>query len=373
MKLFKKLLTSLLISSILLNYVAPVFAQDESDTENPPVTDSASSNEDAGTSTPETGSDENPGAGNSETENDSGSENTGTNESGSDSSSEAPTNPNESSQPETSSESENESEENTTTNPSQPATSPSSSYSPNYVVPAPSTQPDYYLNESETTPDEIETGVEEDKSLLDGPYVAFTANIFLSEEEADNFISMIEEDEEAGNRFVTQKVINENDSVIVLVNYAEDASEEGRAILFYVETQFDTKEEAEEYAQYHQNIYPDLFFGSEVINIEDKYNVVFGIRSTVNTQKISYDLDTFEIEYKERREPFTYTVEADESGAFVDLISEAVEQIFPGEFTFEVIEISETEREVTMTPVEPQKIELESNDIETESSSESNE
>lgn len=386
MKLFKKLSTSLLISSLLLSYAAPVLAQEEGESTTPPVTDPAPSTDNTG------GETTNPAPESSVEEIPETSETPGGEDSGTGGSSESSTGSSENSRPESGSESSSESQPEApapTTIPSRPVTppagnpqapnwrgeqgttSPGSSNNQDYVAPAPSTQPDYYINEDQTD-EEVES--EEEKSLLDGPYVAFTANVFLSEEEADEFIKMIEEDEEAGDRFVTKKVLNENGSVIVLVNYAEDASEEGRAILFYVETKFETEEEAEEYAEFYLNIYPDIFFDAEVINMEDEYNVIFGTRSTADVLKLSYNLDTLDIDYKARREPFTYTVEADALGVFVDPIPEAVEAAFPGEFTFEVEEISETEREVTMIPVEPQKIDADLEESqEAESESESNE
>lgn len=204
--------------------------------------------------------------------------------------------------------------------------------------------------ESEESEEVVE--VEEELGLLEGPYVAFNANIFLAEEDADNFIQMIEEDPEAGDRFVVNKINNENGSVIVTVEYAEDVEEEGRNILLYVETGFETEEEAAEYGKKYLTIMPDLFFDGEVFEVDGKFNVVFGIRHTAKTLAFDYDSENeFEIVYNFDREPFTYTVRADETGSYNDPIPVAIAEAYPGEFTFDEVEIEPGVKEVTMTPV----------------------
>lgn len=190
------------------------------------------------------------------------------------------------------------------------------------------------------------------KSLFDEPYLAFNTNIFLREADADAFIKQIKEDPQAGDRFVLKKIKNENDSVLVTIEYADNAKEEGRPILLYVETGFDTEKEASDYGAKYLTIMPDLFFDAEVFEVGGQYHVVFGIYHTANTLAFDYRAENgFEIFYSDERKEFTYHVSANEAGEFVDPIPEAVEEAFPGQFTFKEKELADGTKEVTMTPV----------------------
>ncbi|MBG9982435.1 hypothetical protein HZY86_04845 [Aerococcaceae bacterium DSM 111020] len=353
----KKLTTLMLTASILLMQVTPIIAQEEggeSTVQQPPVNEESSVTTEPEVTQPDPGStgeieptnppqeSSGPSSDLSSSENDQSSGNTGT-------PSRPPANP----------------------RPTQPTT-PSRPPRGETIIPS---NPQYSNDPEdfgETTPIEkpeievveesedesmddtiISVDESEEVGLLDGPYVAFNANVFLSEEEADAFITMIEEDPEAEGRFITNKIINDNGSVIVTVEYAEDADANGRPILLYVETSFDTEEEALEYGQKYLTVMPDLFFDAEVFQLEDEYHVVFGIRHTADTLAFDYDSENdFEIYYHNERLPFTYQISADENGEFYDPIPAAVEEAYPGEFIFEETMLSETVKSVTMTPVE---------------------
>ena len=188
--------------------------------------------------------------------------------------------------------------------------------------------------------------------LLEGDFITFNANVFTSEKDADEFIEMIENDEATKDRFKTEKEIVEDDFVLVRVTYAEDAEEEGRYILFYVAGEFNNQDGAREYIDHYLNIYPDIFVAGETITVDGKFDIIFGIRPGADTQAVTYDEETLEIEYEAERKEYTYIVKADPvTGEFIDPIQPAVEAEFPGEFTFTSEEMSENEIEVTMTPL----------------------
>ncbi|MGF3073563.1 hypothetical protein ACQV2X_08265 [Facklamia sp. P12945] len=200
---------------------------------------------------------------------------------------------------------------------------------------------------------EEETEVEEEIDLFEGEFITFNANVFKEESEADDFIQLIEEDEATKDRFIAEKEIIDEDFILVRVTYAEAVEEKGRYILFYISSEFETEEAAEEYLEKELLIYPDLFVAGEMIKVDDKFDIILGIRPGTETQALTYDEATFEVQYEADREEYQYIVKADElTGEFIDEIQMAVEEAFPGEFTFSEEVISDTEKEVTMTPLE---------------------
>lgn len=196
---------------------------------------------------------------------------------------------------------------------------------------------------------------EDDESMIDliqGDYVCFNANIFKTEKEADEFIKLVEKDEAAKGNIRTMKEVIKKDFVLVRVFYEDNADHKKKWILFYVATQFKEQKEAEKYIEENLMIYPDVFFKGQVIKTDDKFNVVFGIRSTVNTQALTYKEDTLKIEYLYPRQEYKYKVKLNkETMKFEDPIPEAVEKAFPGKFTFTSQALTPDEEEVTMTPV----------------------
>lgn len=246
-------------------------------------------------------------------------------------------------------------------------------YTPVTSVQAPSVEQTTTLSTSEgetTTVAEETTEI----NLLDGDFLTFNANMFTSETEADEFIAKIEADEATKDRFEVEKEVLAEDKVIVRVSYKQNVEDtEGRAILFYVQTDLEKSEEnntkAAEYAQEVLTTMPDLLYAAEVVEFGEKLGVVFGIRPKVEEQKLTYDTTSLEVKYEAERKPYTYVVKADEAtGEFDDKIQPAVEAKYPGEFTFETRDISETEREVTMTPVPKEN--TESSESETTSANE---
>ncbi|MCR8969819.1 hypothetical protein [Facklamia sp. 7083-14-GEN3] len=224
--------------------------------------------------------------------------------------------------------------------------------------PQPSNRPEDFevIEIPETTVEVEEAEVEEEIDLFEGEFITFNANVFKDESEADDFIQMIEEDEATKDRFIAEKEIVDEDFIFVRVNYAKDVEEEGRYILFYISSEFETEEEAEEYLEKQLLIYPDLFVAGEMIKIDDRFDIILGIRPGTETQAVTYDEDTFEVQYEADREEYQYIVKADElTGEFIDEIQMAVEEAFPGEFSFSEEVISDTEKEVTMTPLEKEQ------------------
>ncbi|MGX7108960.1 hypothetical protein [Facklamia miroungae] len=238
----------------------------------------------------------------------------------------------------------------TEVSPSQPTPRPSQPHIP--IRPQPSNRPQD-IEVIETSEVEVDENEEiEEIDLFEGEFITFNANVFTNEEEADQFIDLIGKDEETKDRFEVEKEVIEDDFILVRVTYAEDVEEDGRYILLYVSSEFETEEEAEEYLDHQLLIYPDLFVAGEMIKVGETFDLVFGIRPGSETQAVTYDEETLEIQYEADRKEYTYTVKADElTGEFIDEIQVAVEEAFPGEFIFSQTDISETEREVTMTPL----------------------
>lgn len=206
----------------------------------------------------------------------------------------------------------------------------------------------------ESTPELEEQTKEEEKKqdLLSGPYVAFNANIFLTEQEADEFIKMIEEDEHAKDQIKTHKIKNDNGSVIVTVEYTKKATKDTRPILLYAEIKGKSEEEAQAYAKEHLETMPDLFFAANVFEVDGQFNVVFGIRHYVQTQalKVSED-DKHEITYDADRLTYIYDLEADADGKYHDTIQPAVEAKYKGVFEFSEEKITDNVKRITMKPV----------------------
>lgn len=241
------------------------------------------------------------------------------------------------------------------TRPPHRPTVPQPSNNPNQYHPVQPVQP---TQPAEEVLPEVEEEVTEPINLLEGDFVTFNANVYQDEAEADRLIQMIEEDEATKDRFIAEKEIVEDGEetfILVRVTYAEDIEEDGRYILFYVPTNFEDQMEAQEYLEEQMNRFPDVFIAGQIVTADDHFNVIFGIRPGADTQQVLYDEETYDVLYQADRKEFTYTVKLNpENNSFDDKIQEAVEKAFPGEFTFTTNPISETELEVTMTPV-PQK------------------
>ena len=241
------------------------------------------------------------------------------------------------------------------TRPPHRPTVPQPSNNPNQYHPVQPVQP---TQPAEEVLPEVEEEVTEPINLLEGDFVTFNANVYQDEAEADRLIQMIEEDEATKDRFIAEKEIVEDGEetfILVRVTYAEDIEEDGRYILFYVPINFEDQMEAQEYLEEQMNRFPDVFIAGQIVTADDHFNVIFGIRPGADTQQVLYDEETYDVLYQADRKEFTYTVKLNpENNSFDDKIQEAVEKAFPGEFTFTTNPISETELEVTMTPV-PQK------------------
>lgn len=260
------------------------------------------------------------------------------------------------------------------TRPPHRPTVPQPSNNPNQYQPVQPVQP---VQPAEEVLPEVEEEVTEPINLLEGDFVTFNANVYQDEAEADRLIQMIEEDEATKDRFVAEKEIVEDGEetfILVRVTYAEDIEEDGRYILFYVPTNFEDQMEAQEYLEEQMNRFPDVFIAGQIVTADDHYNVIFGIRPGADTQQVLYDEETYDVLYQADRKEFTYTVKLNpETDSFDDKIQEAVERAFPGEFTFTTNPISETELEVTMTPVPQEEEANEDSQLETIELDEDNE
>ena len=259
------------------------------------------------------------------------------------------------------------------TRPPHRPTVPQPSNNPNQYQPVQPVQP---VQPAEEVLPEVEE-VTEPINLLEGDFITFNANVYQDEAEADRLIQMIEEDEATKDRFVAEKEIVEDGEetfILVRVTYAEDIEEDGRYILFYVPTNFEDQMEAQEYLQEQMNRFPDVFIAGQIVTADNHYNVIFGIRPGADTQQVLYDEETYDVLYQADRKEYTYTVQLNpETGSFDDPIQEAVEKAFPGEFTFTTNPISETEVEVTMTPVPQEEEANEDSQLETIELDEDNE
>lgn len=260
------------------------------------------------------------------------------------------------------------------TRPPHRPTVPQPSNNPNQYHPVQPVQP---AQPAEEVLPEVEEEVTEPINLLEGDFVTFNANVYQDEAEADRLIQMIEEDEATKDRFIAEKEIVEDGEetfILVRVTYAEDIEEDGRYILFYVPTNFEDQMEAQEYLEEQMNRFPDVFIAGQIVTADNHYNVIFGIRPGADTQQVLYDEETFDVLYQADRKEYTYTVKLNpETGSFDDPIQEAVEKAFPGEFTFTTNPISETEVEVTMTPVPQEEEANEDSQLETIELDEDNE
>lgn len=260
------------------------------------------------------------------------------------------------------------------TRPPHRPTVPQPSNNPNQYHPVQPVQP---AQPAEEVLPEVEKEVTEPINLLEGDFVTFNANVYQDEAEADRLIQMIEEDEATKDRFIAEKEIVEDGEetfILVRVTYAEAIEEEGRYILFYVPTNFEDQMEAQEYLEEQMNRFPDVFIAGQIVTADNHYNVIFGIRPGADTQQVLYDEETYDVLYQADRKEYTYTVQLNpETGSFDDPIQEAVEKAFPGEFTFTTNPISETEVEVTMTPVPQEEEANEDSQLETIELDEDNE
>lgn len=259
------------------------------------------------------------------------------------------------------------------TRPPHRPTVPQPSNNPNQYQPVQPVQP---VQPAEEVLPEVEE-VTEPINLLEGDFITFNANVYQDEAEADRLIQMIEEDEATKDRFVAEKEIVEDGEetfILVRVTYAQDIEEDGRYILFYVPTNFEDQMEAQEYLEEQMNRFPDVFIAGQIVTADNHYNVIFGIRPGADTQQVLYDEETYDVLYQADRKEYTYTVQLNpETGSFDDPIQEAVEKAFPGEFTFTTNPISETEVEVTMTPVPQEEEANEDSQLETIELDEDNE
>lgn len=259
------------------------------------------------------------------------------------------------------------------TRPPHRPTVPQPSNNPNQYQPVQPVQP---AQPAEEVLPEVEE-VTEPINLLEGDFVTFNANVYQDEAEADRLIQMIEEDEATKDRFVAEKEIVEDGEetfILVRVTYAQDIEEDGRYILFYVPTNFEDQMEAQEYLEEQMNRFPDVFIAGQIVTADNHYNVIFGIRPGADTQQVLYDEETYDVLYQADRKEYTYTVQLNpETGSFDDPIQEAVEKAFPGEFIFTTNPISETEVEVTMTPVPQEEEANEDSQLETIELDEDNE
>lgn len=236
------------------------------------------------------------------------------------------------------------------------------------VTPTPETTtqaPQTDTNQSTQAPEETK----EEINLLDGNYIAFNANVFESEEEADDFIKKLEEDDNTEDRFQAEKESLEDGLFLVRVTYKEDLpyiyDQVGQSILFYVATAFDTKEEAETYMEENLHTFPDVFFQGEVLEVDGKFDVIFGLQTQADTQAVTYNEESFEIEYLTDREDFFYYVYQNESGNFTDPIPAVLEEKFPGMFEFEAEDVSDSKQKVHVTVLEQASTEEETSSDET--------
>lgn len=202
----------------------------------------------------------------------------------------------------------------------------------------------------------VQNRVEQEKiELMKGEFVAFNANVFQSEKEADKFIQMIQLDPETKDIFKAEKKKVKDDFILVLVTYTDKAKAEeklDRYILLYIASSFDDQKKAEDYLKEKMLIYPDLFVAGEIVEVENKYNIVFGIRPNTDPKLLTYDEKNFDVQYDGKRKEYKYKVKINkDTMKFEDPIPEAVEAAFPGKFTFTSHALSSEEEEVTMTPV----------------------
>lgn len=195
----------------------------------------------------------------------------------------------------------------------------------------------------------------ETPDLLNIPYLPFVKNIFASQGEADTFIQLIKEDPDAQNQFkIEKKPVGSGDGYMVTLNYADDASEGKRYILFYARAELSSIDEAYQLGNEIMNTYPDLFFDYEPWMVSDGvYDLILGIRYQVNTPDIDFNERLHRLTYKGARLPHTYTIERDENGEFPDKIRSIIEaQTRPSHDFTETIDEAQGIKTVTITPID---------------------
>lgn len=196
--------------------------------------------------------------------------------------------------------------------------------------------------------------VTETPDLLDIPYLPFIKNKFASEDQADAFIRLIQDDPLATNQFQVSKEENGGQGYTVTLNYSDQATEDGRYILFYISAELASEDQAYDLGNQLLNLYPDLFFDYEPVMIsEGVYDLVFGTRYTINTQALVYQIATGTLTYSDQRQPYTYTLDLDDQGNYEDPIQEAIKQEpHPSHRFTEEMNEDTHQVKITMVPIE---------------------
>lgn len=207
-----------------------------------------------------------------------------------------------------------------------------------------STQSDLDSEESsaESLPLEAETF-----NFFDAPYLLFTTIQFQNQSELDDFLNLVKQDEEAENQFTFEQTKLENDVLLLKSNYTEQATPDGRKIVYYISVDFPTQAEADKLVERLTHLYPDLFFAGQAFPLENgTYDVILGVRTNIDAQGIRYNSVDQTIDYDHQREPYTYTVPEGQP----DAIQATITEEYPEAFEFEETELADGSKQVTMSP-----------------------
>lgn len=183
--------------------------------------------------------------------------------------------------------------------------------------------------------------------FFDAPYLLFTTIQFQNQTEMDNFLDIVEQDEEAENQFVFDKEVTDDGTLLLKSNYTQEAKPEGRKIVYYISADFPTQAEADQLAERLTHLYPDLFFAGQAFSLDNgNFDVILGVRTTTDAQAIRYNPSNQTIDYAHQREPYTYIVPEGQS----DAIQVTIKQEYPDAFDFNEISLNDGSKQVTMTP-----------------------
>lgn len=184
------------------------------------------------------------------------------------------------------------------------------------------------------------------KGLLDVDVPIYSV-IGINSDKYSDFKKYLETNDATKGQYKLKEKQITDQGIILEVTYSDTAKENKQPILYYVETGFTDKKEAEEFSEQMLELYPDLLNETELKENNQKYDVVFSLNIITETQMFAYNATKKLIEYSGDRQPFDYVVKEGEE----DQTQALIEEKFPGAFDFQVNELSDGKKQVTVIPL----------------------
>ncbi|MGF3112132.1 hypothetical protein [Facklamia sp. P9177] len=197
------------------------------------------------------------------------------------------------------------------------------------------------VEESTNSDDESSAGQNEQKAssntveegLFETDIVVYPLNEFEDQESLENFADYVKNDSSLNDQIILEDV-SEESRFLLSANYRDSAKEDGQLIVLYFPVNISDQSQAQEVLDKHLLYYPDLFEKGELTSQGDGYDLAFALKVNANADGFGIDTAKQEIEYYDQREPYQYELESNGD----DPYRQAIEERFPGEFSFESVE-----------------------------------